>query len=155
VAVTLSREDAEHLKLLSLGHYVVAGFMGLLGFFPIFHLAVGLWVIFSPETMRTKSGGPPPALLGGIFVGFALVFMLGAWSVATCLFLAARNLARRRRRTFCLVVAFIGALTCMPLGTILGALTIMVLIRPAVRDAFDQVAAPDTGLPIDTPLGAS
>ena len=35
-------QDDEHLRLLSIFHYVLAGLAGVFGLFPIIHLAVGL-----------------------------------------------------------------------------------------------------------------
>jgi hypothetical protein len=134
---TLSREDAEQLKLLAIGHYVVAGLQALVGLFPVFHLAIGIWMLMSPEMRNTKDG-PPAALIGVFFVGFAGMWMLISWTLAAFLVAAGRNLAQRRRRTFCLVVASLVALMCMPFGTVLGVFTIIVLVRPSVRDAFES-----------------
>jgi hypothetical protein len=133
---TLSREDAEQLKLLSIGHFVVAGLQALVGFFPILHLAMGIWMLTSPQ-MHNAKDGPPAALFGAFFVLIAGAGMLAAWTLAVFLWLAGRNLARRRRRTFCLVVAGAAAMLCMPFGTVLGVFTIVVLMRPSVRDAFE------------------
>lgn len=36
------KEDLEHLRLLSIFHYVVAGLSGLAACFPIIHLAIGI-----------------------------------------------------------------------------------------------------------------
>ncbi len=49
--------------------------------------------------------------------------------------LAGRKLARRRSWTFCLVVASIECLF-MPYGTVLGVFTIIVLLRPTVKELF-------------------
>jgi hypothetical protein len=37
---------------------------------------------------------------------------------------------------FCLAMAGIEAALCMPLGTVLGIFTIIVLMRPSVKQAF-------------------
>jgi hypothetical protein len=59
-------------------------------------------------------------------------------SLAALLAVAGRRLKQRRSHTFCLVVA---GLTCMnmPLGTVLGVFTLVVLTRPGVREAFERV----------------
>ena len=141
MADTLSREDAEQLRLLSIGHYVVAGLQALFGLFPVIHLAIGIWMLASPE-LRQDKDGPPAALVGGFFIGFALLWMLIAWTMAVLLVVAGRNLAARRRRAFCLVVAAVVAILCMPFGTILCVLTLVVLLRPSVRAAFEGGPAP-------------
>jgi hypothetical protein len=120
---------------LTVGHYIVAALEAVVGFVPSIHLALGIWMLTSPDLARQK-GGPPAALFGGFFVLGALAFMLTAWSLAVGLFVAGRSLAQRRHWTFCLVMAALVAAMCVPLGTVLGVLTIIVLIRPAVREAF-------------------
>ena len=41
-------QDIEHLRLLSIFHYVVAGIGALVSCFPVFHLAFGLVMLFAP-----------------------------------------------------------------------------------------------------------
>jgi hypothetical protein len=134
--VTLSREDEEQLRILTIAHYVVAGMQALFGCFPVFHLVMGVWMLTSPAMEKAKDG-PPEALFGALFIAFALLWMLTAWSLAGLLVVAARSLAQRRRRTLCLVAAGLEAVMCMPLGTVLGVFTIIVLMRPSVREAFE------------------
>ena len=131
----LSKEDEDGLRLLSLGHYIIAGFETLAGFLPSFHLAMGIWLLTS-DVARSKNGAPA-ALFGGFFTLIAVTWMLVAWSLATCLVIAGRSLADRKRRTFCLVVAGAEAMLCVPFGTVLGMFTIIVLLRPAVREVFE------------------
>ena len=134
--MTLSREDEEQLKILSIAHYVVDGLQTLFGCFPVFHLGMGIWLLTSPEMQKAKDG-PPAALFGAFFIGFALLWMLTAWSLAGLLVVAGRSLAQRRRRTLCFVAAGLAAVMCMPFGTVLGVFTIIVLMRPSVREAFE------------------
>jgi hypothetical protein len=131
----LSKEDEDWLRLLSLGHYVIAGLQTLVGFLPSFHLAMGLWLLTS-DVAKAKNG-TPAVLFGGFFTLIALTWMLLAWSLAACVLIAGRSLADRKRRTFCLVVAGVEAMLCIPFGTVLGMFTIIVLLRPAVRDVFE------------------
>ena len=62
-----ARQDEEHLKLLSIFHYVVAGMMALFGCFPIIHLILGLAMV-SGKFGQPKLGEPSPALFGWVFV---------------------------------------------------------------------------------------
>src|SRR5258705_2817637 len=91
-------------------------------------LCIGLGMVFAPDKWVNKSGaGPSPQLFGWFFVLFAGAWMIVGWSLAICLVMAARFLAQRRRRLFCLVVAGVTAAICMPFGTVLGVFTIIVL----------------------------
>jgi hypothetical protein len=135
-------QDEEHLKLLSIFHYVVGGLAGLFSLFPVFHLVFGLFFIFAPEKF-TNSQSPPPAFLGWFFVIFALVFigigLLTALGIIAC----GRFLDRRKYYLFCLVMA---AIECVfiPFGTVLGVFTIIVLMREPVKQLFATKKASST-----------
>jgi hypothetical protein len=130
-----ANQDAEHLRLLSIFHYVCAGLAALFACFPLIHLAFGLVLLLAPELFGPAKD-PPPPFLGWFFVILAGLIMVLGWTFAGLMAWAGRNLARRRRYTFCLVMA---ALACMfmPFGTVLGVFTIMVLVRPSVKALFD------------------
>lgn len=127
-------EDQEHLRLLSVFHYVVAGLSALFACFPIFHLIFGVVMIFGAG--HGKNDPFPPALFGWLFVILAGTFMVFGWTLALCMLFAGRFLSQRRNRTFCLVVA---GISCMffPFGTVLGVFTLIVLMRPSVQDLFE------------------
>jgi hypothetical protein len=134
-------QDLEHLRLLSIFHYVVAGLTALFACFPVIHLTVGLVMLFAPGSFENGQHGSPndPAVLrlvGLLFTIAATTFILAGWSLAVCVFLAGRFLSRRRHYMFCLVIA---ALLCMitPFGTVLGVFTIIVLVRPSVKLLFE------------------
>jgi len=130
------KQDEEHLRLLSIFHYVVAGLAALFALFPIFHLIFGIFMILAPQ----KFGGhgqeqPPLALMGWFFVIFASMFITLGWTVAALILTTGRFLARRRHYTFCLVMAGMECLF-MPFGTVLGVFTILVLVRESVKQLF-------------------
>ena len=127
-------QDEEHLKLLSIFHYVVGGLAGLFALFPVFHLILGLVLIFAPGQLEAE-GEAPPAFIGWFFVVFAAMFITMGWVLAGCVIAAGRCLARRRRYLFCLVMAGIECMF-MPFGTVLGVLTIIVLMRESVKELF-------------------
>lgn len=126
----MNETDREHLRLLSIFHYVVAGVLALFACVPIIHLGVGFFLIFAPP-----QGEAAPRALGVFFVVLASILILSGWTLAACLAFAGRCLAAHRRYTFCMVVAAI-ACVFMPLGTVLGVFTILVLMRPGVKEAF-------------------
>ena len=126
-------QDEEHLRVLSICHYVLGGITALFACIPFIHVALGLAMVLG----KLDAGkNPPPEAFGWIFVIMGGFFILAGWTLAVLLLLGGRNLARRRGRGFCTAVA---ALSClfMPLGTILGVFTLVVLNRPTVRRLFD------------------
>lgn len=129
-------DDEQNLQLLSIFHYIVAGIMALFACFPIIHLAIGLFIVFAPEQFGDQ-GNPPPAWFGWIFVGVASFIIALGWTIAICIFAAGRCLARRTRHTFCVVIAGVECMF-MPFGTVLGVFTLIVLMRPSVKELFGR-----------------
>ena len=126
--------DEEHVRLLSIFHYVVGGLAGLFALFPIIHLVIGLVMIFASDKFAGK-GDPPPAFLGWFLVIFAAMFITLGWILAGFILTTGRFLAHRKHYMFCLVMAAIECIF-MPFGTVLGVFTIMVLMREPVKQLF-------------------
>ena len=132
--VDQASEDREHLKLLVIFHYVLAGLTALGACFPIIHLVVGLFLVTGGIPAPEQDEHVPMAV-GWIFVAVAGCMIVLGMALAVCIFLAARNLQKRTGHTFCFVVA---CMMCMmfPFGTALGVFTIIVLNRPTVKALF-------------------
>ena len=128
------RSDTEHLNLLSIFHYVIAGLSALFACFPVIHLALGLFMALAPEKMGGRNNAPP-AFLGWFLVAFAAGFILAGWTFAVLVFVAGRFLSRRHGYNFCFVMACVECLF-MPFGTVLGVFTLLVLMRPSVKELF-------------------
>ncbi|MDR6093565.1 hypothetical protein [Stenotrophomonas sp. SORGH_AS_0321] len=144
----LGAQDADHLRLLSIFHYVVAGITALFSLFPLIHLLMGLAIVTGHLPMESEQGNEPfdPRLFGWFFVAFAGAFIAGGLTLAGFMAYAGRCLAQRRRHVLCMVVA--GISCCfMPFGTVLGVFTLIVLVRPSVKAAFVGVPASLTGEP--------
>lgn len=141
-----SFEDASHLRSLAITHYVFAVLTGLLSCFSLIYIFMGGAIVLGKFPMTPPAGATPPppgtlppqdmSFMGWFFVIFGLVFLLIGLATAICQFLAARWLTARKNRTFCFVVACVECLS-VPLGTLLGVFTILVLSRPSVRALFD------------------
>ena len=78
-------QEEEHLRLLSIFHYVVAGVVALFSLFPIFHLIFGLFVVFAPGKVGGKEEQAGAAVIGWAFVTFAVVFIAIGWGFAACI----------------------------------------------------------------------
>jgi hypothetical protein len=131
-------DDIQHLRYLTIAHYIGAAITALFACFPLIYLSFGLIFLFKLPAMEGVDPFPMQffglmfALIGGMAV-------LG-WGFAALIFVAGRSLAARKRYMFCIVVA---ALCCasFPLGTTLGVFTILVLMRPTVKAMFQQQEA--------------
>jgi energy-converting hydrogenase Eha subunit C len=129
-------QDEEHLRLLSIFHYIVGGITALCACFPLIHLVIGLALVFAPETPSSPEHSTgPDRLVGLFFTLFAVAFIILGWAFAIATAYTGRCLARREHYTFCLVVAAVNCLNT-PIGTILGVFTIVVLMRPSVKERF-------------------
>jgi hypothetical protein len=128
--------DADHLNLLSIFHFVgtglaVLGLLFLLAHFAFFHAFMD-----NPQFWQSQKQTRPPAEFFAMFKWFYVVG--GLWFAASGIlnFISAFCLRARKNRTFSLVVAGINC-AHIPLGTILGVFTIIVLIRDSVRELYE------------------
>ena len=130
------KRDADHLNLLAIFHFVGAG-LALFGIlFLLLHFAIMHAVFANPKIWADQKNGPPPAEFFAIFQW--LYLFAGVWlftslslNVLSGLFLRAR-----KHRTFSFAVAGLNCLH-MPLGTVLGVFTIIVLNRASVRELYE------------------
>lgn len=128
-------DDEQHLRLLSIFHYVVGGLTALLGCLPLIHVTLGLVMIFAPQSMSNGHGDGPPIFMGWLFAGLGGVMFLAFQAFAVCVLLAGRFIARRKRYWFVFVLACFQC-AIFPFGTALGVFTVIVLSRPRVKAVF-------------------
>ena len=139
-------DDLQHLRLLSIFHYVVGGLAGFFACFPVIYVVMGIAMVlglFDQQASHLADVGKresPPAALGWILIGMGSVFILLAWAFAISLIIAGRMLGQQRRYLFCLVMAVIACLF-QPYGLVLGIFTILVLVRPSVKKLFASGAS--------------
>ena len=134
-------QDKEHLRLLAIFHYVVAGFAALVSFFPLLYSIVGVFLLYTAHHPGPGNQEPPPAFLGWIFIVLGALFFLAGVTMAICILIAGRCLSRRKGYAFALVMACVECLF-IPFGTILGVFTIIALSRESVRTLFLTVQPP-------------
>ncbi len=127
-------EDEQHLRLLSVFYYVLSGLGGLGACVGIFYGVFGIVMTAAPEAIPS-GGSPPPPALGWLLAGLGVFIVLVSAGFSLLHFLVGRFIARRAHRKFCLVVAGITCLS-IPIGTVLGVFTMVVLGRPSVRARF-------------------
>ncbi len=128
--------DLEHLRLLSIFHYVVAGLSGLYSLFSLLYGAFGAAMVSG----LVKDKAPEATWVGWIVLASSAAFLIVGIVFAVCVARAGQFLGRHTHYTFCLVIA---AIECpfMPFGTVLGVFTITVLMRPSVKELFGQTGA--------------
>jgi hypothetical protein len=136
-------KDTEHLQLLAIFHYVVAGVAALCSFFPLLYSVIGGFLLYAAQHPGPNNQEPPPVFLGWIFIAVGAVFFLAGITMAICILIAGRCLSRRKGYSFALVIACIECLF-VPFGTILGVFTIVALSRESVKALFErtQMASP-------------
>lgn len=131
-------QDQQHLDLLGVFHYVVAGLAAVFSLLPLIHLAFGIAMVTGHMGgMQAHPGGPDPAWFGWFFIAIALLLIVSGLTFSLLFAYAGTCLRRRRRHTFCIVMAAIGC-AFMPFGTVLGIFTLIVLTKPSVRSLFAQ-----------------
>ena len=130
-------DDQQHLRLLVIFHYVDAGLTALFSCIFLFHVVMGLFMVFSPESMDGKSGGPPPQAFGWMLTCMGAAMFLGGQAMAVCTALAGRFITRRKRYWFIFVMACIQC-AFFPFGTALGVFTILTLSRESVKSLFSD-----------------
>jgi hypothetical protein len=143
-SATQLAQDAQHLDLIYIFHYVLAAMAGVVACFPIFHVLMGLGMAFG---MGTPVGAEEDVLFRGfglLFSGFATAIILTGWAFAILVAINGHFQSKRIHYRFCLVIS---AVECFfaPFGTILGILTLIVLARPTVKAVFDVGTAPPAG----------
>jgi hypothetical protein len=96
--------DNEHLRLLSIFHYVKGGITALFACIPIIHVVLGLVFIFAPQLFG-HGKDQPPAFLGWLFVILGSFLILLGWTIAVLVLIAGRCIGRRNHYKFCFVMA--------------------------------------------------
>jgi hypothetical protein len=133
-------QDAEHLRLLSIFHYVVAGVSAFVSFFPLLYTGMGALFVYLAHQPGKRGESPPPEVLGWFLVGFGIFLAIIGFAFAVLIFLAGRALAQRRRYWFAFVVACMECIF-IPFGTILGVFTLIVLSRESAKGLFLSAAS--------------
>ncbi len=135
-------KDLEHLRLLSIFHYVVGGLLAIIACIPFIHLSIGIAFLSGAiPNPPHRAGEPdfPVQMFGLLFTIIPAIFILLGWTLAICTIIAGRKLSKHKSYIFCFVIA---AILCAftPFGTVLGVFTILVLLRDSVKSLFNGTA---------------
>lgn len=140
--------DEEHLKLLSIFHYVSGGITAFTGLFPLIYVLMGAMFLTMPvsqtadEDLALRGMGTLLLVFGVLFSSVFMVFAAMKIYAGYCI-------SKHKNRIYCLVVAGI-SLIGFPFSTILGVFTLIVLLRDSVRDLFEGATAGRATVTSDT-----
>lgn len=130
------KRDLEHLKLLSIFHFVIGG-LALLGIgFLGLHYFIMHTLFSNPNLWKSQRGAtPPPQAFLDVFVWFYVFAGVLLVTGSVLNLLSALFLFHKRHRVFSLIIA---GLDCfqIPFGAALGVFTIIVLCRDSVRELY-------------------
>jgi hypothetical protein len=134
--------DQEHLRLLHIGFYIMAGLAAFFSLFALIYIALGgVFAAGVLNQLGNSTSAAPAAMVGWIFVGMGAFFLFLGLTMAVLLFLTGKNLQQRNHRAFCMVMAGFCCLQ-VPWGTAIGICAINVLNRPSVRMMFERKGPP-------------
>ena len=129
--------DADHLKLLSVFHFVAVGLAVLGLLFLLAHYTMFHAFFSNPKIWQNQKQPPIPVEFFAIIKWFYLI--MGTWFVASAVLnlFSGLFIRSRKHRTFSMIV---GGVNCLhvPVGTALGVFTMVVLIRDSVRELYES-----------------
>jgi hypothetical protein len=140
--------DADHMKVLSICYYIWGAMSAVFSMCGLFYIFMGLSVIHDTSAWNSTGPGPTtqtaqqsPTFLGYFFAGMGSAVILIGSLVGGLTIYAGRCLARRKHRTFTLIMAGVNCLS-IPVGTALGVFTFLVLMRDSVRASYGSQPSP-------------
>ncbi len=166
-AQSQERIDADNLNTLTLCHYIMGGLTALFSCLFIMHIVMGAMMIHHPSAFMPPvpvypapppshpyPSSPPysssptypagasypffPPFMGYMFLTMGIIAVALGWTLGGLTAYAGHCLRARKNYIFILIVAGLNCAFVMPLGTILGAFTFVVLLRPTVKALFQQ-----------------
>lgn len=142
----MTQQDADQLRLISIFHYIWGAMTMLWGCFPLIHVGMGILILLMPDKMNAKND-PASGLVATMFIIIGSAIILAFWTIGILTLIGGKKLSRRSGYKFCYAVGIINCLL-MPIGTVLGVFTILVLSRPTVKQDFGVLSGSADG---DTP----
>jgi hypothetical protein len=128
-------KDLDHLKRLGILH-TIWGALAIVGG-SLFGL---LYIVLASSGNMEVSGSLSPEAARGIFFGIGIVAIVSTAIYGILLIIAGGKLRKQRAYGFCFFVGILDLLT-FP-GIVLGIFTLIVLMRPTVKELFKGHGAP-------------
>lgn len=137
------------LRICSIFQYVVGGFLALISCLPLLYLGIGLFMIMAGFAAPNAPGQDSPGVgqmapffvVGGVFMTIGGIMALIGFSIAILIIIMGSKLRARKHYGFCITIAAIECIF-MPLGTILGILTVILLADQSVKRNFELANIP-------------
>jgi hypothetical protein len=129
--------EREHLRLLSIFHYIWGGVTLATSLLALPHIGMGLWALQSPEVFDAGDGDLPAEFYGWMFLGLGLFFLVVGLIYGLVVIWVGRCLAKRKGYWFSFLVACIECLM-VPIGTVLGVFTLITLSKDSVKALYGR-----------------
>jgi hypothetical protein len=130
--------DEQHLKLLAIFHYILAGLSCLFSSVFLIHAYIGWSEMHGTGVFHEAAKNPPPPGFGIMFFILGIGAVFCGWLFGAAIAYAGYSIGRREHHLYCLIVAGLMCAMCNPFGTVLGVFTFVVLLRPSVKELFHQ-----------------
>ena len=142
--------NRQYIDFLAACHYFGAALAFIFGLVPMFHVVFGIGMFASAFTNPDPAAGLMTSFMGFFFLLIGGMIILSFWAYGYGMIKAAQYLKQRERYVFCMVMA---AVSCIfvPIGTVLGIFTIIVLIQDDVKADFGVL---ETKNSVDLPPAA-
>jgi len=128
-----AEKDRQHLKVLSIFWYILAGLYAVAGVIGGLYVVFGLFVVAGNAPTRGGSSGSAEGyLLLGVGGGILIFYCAFAYLA----YLTGRSLVEYRRRKLIFGMAIALCIIGGVLGIVLGVFTIVVLSRESVKEQF-------------------
>jgi hypothetical protein len=127
--------DEEHLRLLSIFHYVVGGLGCLFSCMPILHIVIGLMIIVAPEKMGGNNEELMPEFAGWMFFLMGMAFFIIGQAISIAIIVSGRFISKRKNYMYSFIIACVECLF-IPFGTVLGVFSIIVLSKETVKKIY-------------------